>query len=505
MSEKRVEVVSGQIELENAQFAERNKKLAKLRERGQAYPNDFSRDSYAQYLHRQYGHLSHDELEQKRIQVKIAGRMMLRRLMGKASFTHIQDMTGRIQLYVARDQLAEGVYADFKHWDLGDIVGACGQLFKTKTGELTVMVNEITLLTKALRNLPDKFHGLADHEQRFRQRYLDLIVNEQTQRIFRIRSAVVNELRRFLNNHDFVEVETPMMHVLAGGAAAKPFETHHNALDMDLFLRIAPELYLKRLVVGGIERVYEINRNFRNEGISTRHNPEFTMLEFYQAYATYKELMDLTESMLRYLAEKVLGQTMINYQGHSIDLSQPFQRLTMKQAICHYCPEINSEQLENVDSAKQLAQANNITVSSTMGLGAIQTELFETLVERQLQQPTFITAYPTEVSPLARKNDQDPTITDRFEFFVGGQEVANGFSELNDPEDQAERFRQQLKEREAGHEEAMCFDEDYIIALEHGMPPCAGEGIGIDRLVMLLTDSASIRDVILFPLLKPKH
>ncbi len=438
------------------------------------------------------------------VQVKVAGRMMTRRLMGKASFAHLQDMSGRIQLYIARDHLAEGVYNEFKTWDLGDIIGASGVIFKTQTGELSIKVDEIQLLAKSLHPLPDKFHGLTDQEQRFRQRYLDLLVNDDTKRIFQIRSKLISELRKFLDEHGFIEVETPMMQPQPGGAAAKPFTTHHNAMDMELYLRIAPELYLKRLVVGGFEQVYEINRNFRNEGISTRHNPEFTMLEFYQAYKDYHYLMQFTEKMLRYLAEKVLGTLQLNYQGMAIDLSQPFQRLTMRAAILRHCPQMTAEQLDDEKQARELARKFNLGVPDSSGLGKLQSALFEAFVEEKLIQPTFITEYPAEVSPLARANDQNPFITDRFELYIAGRELANGFSELNDPEDQARRFEQQLQARAEGDEEAMIYDADYVTALEYGLPPTAGEGIGIDRLAMLFTDSASIRDVILFPLLRAK-
>lgn len=494
--------VENQID-ENEQIVQRKSKLAALRENGIAYPNDFVRDTLAQDIHHNYEAFDHDALVEKNIRVKIAGRMMTRRVMGKAAFVHLQDMSGKIQLYVARDSLPEGVYESFKHWDLGDILGAEGVVFKTKTNELSVKIDKLILLTKALRPLPDKYHGLSDQEQRFRQRYVDLIVNDDARRIFHIRSKMVAEIRRFLDSHRFMEVETPMMQVQAGGATAKPFKTHHNAMDMELFLRIAPELYLKRLVVGGFEKVYEINRNFRNEGISTRHNPEFTMIEFYQAYATYHDMMDLTEKLFRHLAETVLGQTQITYQGTQIDFSKPFARMTMKQSIMQKDPSISEKELDHLDSAKKLAQKFKIDLLPTMQLGSVQLALFEKLVERDLKQPTFITEYPAEVSPLARANDQNPFITDRFEFFCGGQEIANGFSELNDPEDQANRFHAQLKARDAGDQEAMPFDDDYITALEYGLPPTAGEGIGIDRLVMLFADCASIRDVILFPLLRP--
>ncbi|MCH9770724.1 MAG: lysine--tRNA ligase [Gammaproteobacteria bacterium] len=489
----------------NEQVAERKAKLAELRQQGNAYPNDFKRDALSADLHAEYESKDAAALEANPVQVKIAGRMLTRRVMGKASFAHIQDMSGKMQLYVARDNLPEGVYAAFKRWDLGDIVGASGVLFRTKTNELSVKVTAIKLLTKSLRPMPDKFHGLADQEQRFRQRYLDLIANEEVREIFRVRSKIIGEVRRFLDSRSFVEVETPMMQAQAGGAIARPFMTHHNALDMELYMRVAPELYLKRLVVGGFEKVYELNRNFRNEGVSTRHNPEFTMLEFYQAYADYEDMMDLTEVMFRELAKNVLGTTKLNYQGIEIDFAKPFRRLSMLDSIVEYHPEIKLMDLQDLNSAKAAAEKVKLEVHDSWGLGKIQFELFEHLVEENLSQPTFITAHPAEVSPLARANDQDPTMTDRFELYIGGREIANAFSELNDPEDQAQRFEAQLKARDAGDSEAMTFDEDYIAALEYGLPPTAGEGIGIDRLVMLFTDSASIRDVILFPLLRRKR
>lgn len=489
---------------ENEQIVQRKAKLAEMREAGQAYPNDFRRDSLAMDLHVDYDQLDTEALAEKSIQVKVAGRMMTRRLMGKASFVHLQDMSGRVQLYITRDNLPEGVYQQFKSWDLGDILTVEGELFKTKTGELSVKVHQLRLITKALRPMPDKFHGLADQEQRFRQRYLDLIVNDDSRRVFQVRSQMVASIRDFLNQRNYIEVETPMMHPMVGGAAARPFETHHNAMNMDLFLRIAPELYLKRLVVGGFERVYEINRNFRNEGISTRHNPEFTMLEFYQAYADYKDMMDMTEAMIRYLAENILGKLEIECQGTLIDLTQSFPRIGLRDSILQFNPALKPGQLDDIDQARTLANQNEIATPAHFGLGKIQMELFEKLVEKKLQQPTFITHFPKEVSPLSRANDDNDFITDRFEFYAGGQEIANGFSELNDPEDQAARFREQLKAREAGDLEAMSFDQDYITALEYGLPPTAGEGIGIDRLVMLFTNSASIRDVILFPLLREK-
>ncbi len=490
---------------ENKLIALRREKLAALREQGNAFPNDFRRNVVAGELHAEYGEKNDEELEALGVRVNVAGRLMSRRIMGKASFAHMQDMSGRIQLFVQRDNLPEGVYAEFKKgWDIGDIVGAEGQLFKTKTGELSVRVDEIRLLTKSLRPLPEKFHGLTDQEQRYRQRYLDLIMNEAVRDTFRVRTNVVQFIRNYLNMKGFLEVETPMMQVIPGGAAARPFITKHNALDMDLFLRIAPELYLKRLVVGGFEKVYEINRNFRNEGLSTRHNPEFTMLEFYEAYADFNDLMDLTEDMLRSLAQEILGTTTIVYQGDEYDFGRPFHRMTVKESILHFNSDITSDELDDIGSAKAIAERLEIPLKESYGLGKIQIEIFEKTVEDRLMHPTFITAYPTEVSPLARRNDDDPFVTDRFEFFVGGREIANGFSELNDAEDQAERFRQQVQDKEAGDMEAMHFDVDYVRALEHGLPPTAGEGIGIDRLVMLFTDSPSIRDVLLFPHMRPE-
>ncbi|RUO77354.1 lysine--tRNA ligase [Idiomarina seosinensis] len=489
----------------NEQIAQRKAKLSALRDKGIAFPNDFRRDSLASDLLQEYGEASKEELEAQGVRVKVAGRMMTRRIMGKASFATIQDMSSRIQLYVARDNLPEGLYnSEFKKWDLGDIIGASGVLFKTNTGELSVQVDDIRLLTKALRPLPDKFHGLSDQETRYRQRYLDLITNEESRSTFFVRSKVIDYIRRFLSERQFLEVETPMMQTIPGGAAARPFSTHHNALDMELFLRIAPELYLKRLVVGGFEKVFEINRNFRNEGLSTRHNPEFTMLEFYWGYADYNDLMDLTEEMLRGAAESVLGTSVFTSQGVEFDFGKPFERMTVLEAIVKYMPDVTIEQLQSREKALEIAEQVGVQVQPAWGLGKIQIEIFETVAEHRLIQPTFITAYPAEVSPLARRNDDDPFVTDRFEFFAGGRELANGFSELNDAEDQAQRFRDQVEAKEAGDDEAMFYDEDYVTALEHGMPPTAGEGIGIDRLVMLLTDSPSIRDVLLFPHMRPK-
>ncbi len=486
-------------------IAMRRNKLEEWRKLGHAYPTDFRRDTLAFHLIKQYGDQNESELEAHPIPVKIAGRMMTRRLMGKASFMHIQDMSGRIQLYIKQDDVTPAVYDVFKQWDLGDIIGAEGILFKTKTGELSVKVKKIQLLSKAVRPLPDKFHGLTDHETRYRQRYLDLIANEETRDVFMMRSKILDIIRTFLKERDFLEVETPMMQVMAGGAAATPFVTHHHALDMPLYLRIAPELYLKRLVVGGFERVFEINRSFRNEGLSTRHNPEFTMLEFYQAYADYHDLMDLTETLFRQISETVSGSLKIVYQEIEVDFSKPFERLTMKEAILRYNPDLKEADLSSRESAKKIANKLQIAVQENHGLGKIMVEIFEKTVEHRLLQPTFITAYPSEVSPLARRNNEDPFLTDRFEIFVAGREMGNGFSELNDPDQQAEAFRLQMEDKAAGNEDAMPYDADYITALEHGLPPTAGEGIGIDRLMMLFTNSPSIRDVILFPHMRPKE
>ncbi|MDF3031201.1 MAG: lysS [Moraxellaceae bacterium] len=490
----------------NKLIAERKQKLAELRAAEKvAFPNDFKRDAVAADLHRDFGTYENEALEADRKYFTIAGRIMLKRIMGKASFATIQDMSGRIQLYISKEAVGEETYNAFKKWDLGDIVGASGYVFKTKTGELSLHVEKLRLLTKSLRPLPSLHFGIADQEMKYRQRYVDLIVSDETRRAFVIRSQVVEGIRRFMSGRGFMEVETPMMHVIPGGAAAKPFATHHNALDMPLFLRIAPELYLKRLVVGGFERVFEINRNFRNEGVSTRHNPEFTMIEFYMAYADYRDLMDLTEDMLRTLAEDILGKTAVEYQGETYDFGSPFTRLSMVDSILQYNPELKREQLWDAVQAAEIIRGKlKMEVKPTWGIGKLQTVIFEETVETKLRQPTFITEYPAEVSPLARRNDDNPFITDRFEFFIGGREIANGFSELNDPEDQAERFLQQVKEKDAGDDEAMHYDADYIRALEYGLPPTAGEGIGIDRLVMLFANAPSIRDVILFPHMRPE-
>lgn len=494
---------------ENKLIAQRREKLTAIRGHaaefhGSAFPNDFRREHLAAELRAHYGDKTAEEMAETPVRVSVAGRMMAKRVMGKASFARLQDMSDWVQLFVQRDAIGEDEYKAFKGLDVGDILGAEGVLFITRTGELSVKVDRLRLLTKSLRPLPEKWHGMTDQEQRYRQRYVDLIMNPDVRETFKRRSAIVGYIRNFLIERGFLEVETPMMQVIPGGATARPFETHHNALDMRLYLRIAPELYLKRLVVGGFEKVFEINRNFRNEGLSTRHNPEFTMLEFYEAYVDYHHLMDSTEAMLRGIAEDVVGSSKISYQGEEYDFGQPFARMTVKESILHFNPDIRSEELDDLASASAIAKRLGIEIKPGYGLGKVQIEIFEKTVETRLKNPTFITAYPTEVSPLARRNDNDPFVTDRFEFFVGGREIANGFSELNDAEDQAERFRKQVEEKEAGDDEAMHFDADYVRALEHGLPPTAGEGIGIDRLVMLFTDSPSIRDVLLFPHMRPE-
>jgi lysyl-tRNA synthetase, class II len=479
----------------------RKQKLVELRTQGFDFPNAFRREHLAADLIKEYAGIEKEPLAGQQVKVAVAGRIVLRRIMGKASFFHIQDVSGRIQIYIRANDLPE-VYEQFKHWDLGDIVGVKGELFLTNTGELTVNSEEVHLLTKSLRPLPDKFHGLADQEMKYRKRYVDLIANEDSRKTFLIRSRLIQAIRQFMDQHAYLEVETPMMHPIPGGAVARPFITHHNTLDMELYLRIAPELYLKRLVVGGFERVYEINRNFRNEGISTRHNPEFTMLEFYQAYSDYNDLMAFTEHLLRYLCDTVLGSQQVEYQGALIDFTQPFARMSVKEALLKHHAGLSLEHLESVESCRAFLDSLTLPYKKTDGLGKLQLIAFEETVEHQLVQPTFITEYPTEVSPLARRSNENPEVTDRFEFFITGREIANGFSELNDAEDQAERFRKQVEDKDAGDLEAMHFDSDFIEALEYGLPPTAGEGIGIDRLVMLFTNSQSIRDVILFPQLR---
>jgi len=485
---------------ENKLIAQRREKLTVMRENGNAFPNDFRRDCLAEELHIAYDDKTKEELDELNVSVKVAGRMMAKRIMGKASFAQLQDMSGRLQLFLQRDSLPEGLYNDgFKKWDIGDIIGAEGVLFKTKTNELSVKLTNIKLLTKSLRPLPEKFHGLSDQETRYRQRYVDLLMNQEVRETFKLRSQIISYIRHFFEDRGFMDVETPMLQGIPGGATARPFETHHNALDMPMFMRIAPELYLKRLVVGGFEKVFEINRNFRNEGVSTRHNPEFTMLEFYQSYADYNDLMDITEALLHGLAKDVIGNAKIQYQGDTYDFGNKFDRMSVFESILHFNPDLTADDINTIEAARKVADKLEVQLKDSYGLGKIQIEIFEKTVEHRLMNPTFITEYPTEVSPLARRNDDNHFITDRFEFFVGGREIANGFSELNDAEDQAERFKQQVADKDAGDDEAMHYDADYIRALEHGLPPTAGEGIGIDRLVMLLTDSPSIRDVILFP------
>jgi lysyl-tRNA synthetase class 2 len=488
---------------ENKLIAERRAKLDKLRTTGVAFPNDFRRDALADQLLTAYGERPPEWFDQNIVRVKVGGRMMAKRVMGKASFAKIMDRSGQIQLFVQSALIGE-VYDEFKTWDVGDVLAAEGALFKTKTGELSVRVEKLRLLVKSLRPMPDKWHGLADQEIRYRQRYVDLIINPDSRRVFETRTRIIKYLRDYLDAMGFLEVETPMMQQIAGGASARPFVTHHNALDMNLFLRIAPELYLKRLVVGGFERVYEINRNFRNEGVSTRHNPEFTMLELYQAYADYSDLMTLVEQMCQGICDAIHGTRQIEYQGDKFDFGQPFRRVTVEDLVVHFGGGIDRAKLRDVEYLRTHCDRLGISYTPGDGAGKLQIEIFEKTAEHCLLQPTFVYAYPAEVSPLARRNDGDPFLTDRFEFYVGGREIANGFSELNDPEDQAARFREQLARKTAGDEEAMQYDADYVRALEYGLPPTAGLGIGIDRLVMLFTNAASIRDVLLFPYMRPE-
>ncbi|BBA42702.1 MULTISPECIES: lysine--tRNA ligase [Burkholderia] len=491
---------------ENQIISERREKLRALREQGVAYPNDFRPEHHAADLQAKFADSDKATLEANPVEVSVAGRMMLKRVMGKASFATVQDGSGQIQFFVTPNDVGAETYDAFKKWDLGDIVAARGVLFRTNKGELSIQCKELRLLSKALRPLPDKFHGLSDQEMRYRQRYVDLIVTPETRDTFRARTKTIASIRKFMDNAEFMEVETPMLHPIPGGAAAKPFVTHHNALDMQMFLRIAPELYLKRLIVGGFERVFEINRNFRNEGVSPRHNPEFTMMEFYAAYTDYRWLMDFTEQLIRQAAIDALGTATIQYQGRELDLAKPFHRLTITQAIQKYAPDYTDGQLSDDAFLRTELKRFGVDVSQpaflNAGIGALQLALFEETAEAQLWEPTFIIDYPVEVSPLARASDTVPGITERFELFMTGREIANGFSELNDPEDQAARFKKQVEQKDAGDEEAMFFDADYIRALEYGMPPTGGCGIGIDRLVMLLTDSPTIRDVLLFPHLR---
>jgi len=492
------------VDDDNKLIEERRAKLKALRERGFAYPNDFARAHLAADLQSRYAKLDIAALEASPVKVKIAGRIMLKRVMGKASFATIRDASGTIQIFVSDSDTGQEAHAGFKHNDIGDIIGVEGELFRTRTGELTVKARTLQLLAKSLRPLPEKFHGLTDSELRYRQRYVDLIVNEDTRRVFLARSRIVHAIRDFLLGEQFLEVETPMMQPIPGGAAARPFATHHNALDIDLYLRIAPELYLKRLVVGGFEKVFEVNRNFRNEGISTKHNPEFTMLEFYAAYTDYEYMMAVIPRMLAHTAQAALGSRRFTNQGNEIDLTRPYERLTITQAIKKYHPSVTDRLLNDRSALIGRLTELGIAYRAADGIGGLQLTLFENTVEDKLIQPTFIVDYPTEVSPLARASARNPDIAERFELYIAGREIANGFSELNDPEDQAERFARQARQKEAGDAEAMHYDADFIRALEYAMPPASGAGIGIDRLVMLMTDSPSIRDVILFPLLRPE-
>ncbi|QAX81835.1 lysine--tRNA ligase [Candidatus Pseudomonas adelgestsugas] len=485
---------------ENSLIALRKEKLAAVRAKGNVFPNNFRRNNYCNTLHNQYADKTKEELADAAIQVKVAGRIMLNR----GSFIVIQDMTGRIQIYVNRKTLPEETLISVKKWDIGDIIAAEGTIARSRKGDLYVKITSVSLLTKSLRPLPDKHHGLTDTEQRYRQRYVDLIVNEDARQTFRVRSKVIAYIRNFLMQRDFLEVETPMLHTIPSGAAAKPFKTHHNALNMEMSLRIAPELYLKRLVVGGFEKVFEINRNFRNEGISPRHNPEFTMLEFYQAFTDYEDNMDLTEELFRELAQLVLGSTDVPYGDKVFHFGEPFVRLSVFDSILKYNPDLTADDLTDINKARAIAKKVCTSLFGFESLGKLQVIIFEKLVEHKLEQPHFITQYPFEVSPLARRNNDNPNLTNRFELFIGGREIANAYSELNDAEDQAERLMAQVIEKDAGNDEAMHYDADFIRALEYGMPPTAGEGIGIDRLVMLLTNSPSIRDVILFPHMRPQ-
>ncbi|AXT45359.1 MULTISPECIES: lysine--tRNA ligase [Chromobacterium] len=489
---------------ENQIMAERRQKLKSIREQRIAFPNDFKRSHFAQVLQDTHAGKEKEALEAEKIEVAVAGRMMLKRVMGKASFATLQDGSGRIQAYISNDGVGEELHAEFKHWDLGDIVAVKGTLFKTKTGELTVQASEVRLLSKNIRPLPEKFHGITDQETKYRQRYADLIMNEDSRQTFIKRSKIIQKVRDVMVGEGYLEVETPMMHPIPGGAAAKPFVTHHNALDMPLYLRIAPELYLKRLVVGGLERVFEINRNFRNEGMSTRHNPEFTMIEFYEAYSDYQRMMEMTETIIRECALVSCGSTTVSYQGKEVDLGKPFDRFTIVGAIKHYNPQYTDAQL--ADAAWVASEIKRLggKLPPAPGLGSLQLALFEECAESLLWNPTFIIDYPVEVSPLARGSDSKPGLTERFELFIVGREHANGYSELNDPEDQAARFLSQVAQKDAGDDEAMHYDADYIRAMEYGLPPTGGCGIGIDRLVMLLTDAPSIRDVILFPQMRPE-
>ena len=489
---------------QNELLALRRAKLDDLRSKGNAFPNNFKRNALAADLHSSYDSFKASELEKEKVAVSVAGRIMLQRIMGKASFITLQDLSGQIQVYIKSDNVDEETYKEFKKWDLGDVVGIKGKLFKTKTNELTVEAESIFLLTKSLRPLPEKHVGLVDTEQRYRKRYLDLLTNEESLMVFKTRSKLISEIRNIFHEEGYLEVETPMMQPVPGGAAARPFVTHHNALNMDLYLRVAPELYLKRLVIGGLERVFEINRNFRNEGLSTKHNPEFTMLEYYTAYADYKDQMDFMQTLLNTLAKRVLGKSVIETEGNKYDLSKPFERMTLIESIVKYLG-VDKGKLEDRKELEKIAKKLNVEKIKDVSNGKLLVEIFEKGVEDKLDQPTFIEGYPKDVSPLSRTQDEDSNYVERFELFIGGTEIANGFSELNDPDEQSERFKQQVEQRASGDQEAMEFDEDYVEALEYGLPPCAGVGVGIDRLVMLFTGRSSIKDVLLFPQLKPKR
>ena len=506
MSEHEAAAPGAEPQDENRLIAERRAKLDALRARGIAYPNDFRPDAFAADLQREFDGCDAESIEAAQRRVRVAGRLVLKRVQGKVSFAQLQDMTGRIQLFVHQGTLGDAGYEAFREWDVGDILGCEGPLMRTRTGELSLKCESLRLLSKSLRPLPDKWHGLADVETRYRQRYADLILNADARRVFELRARTIRFIRDFLESPErrFMEVETPMMHPIPGGAAARPFVTHHNALDLQMYLRVAPELYLKRLVVGGFERVYEINRNFRNEGVSTRHNPEFTMLELYQAYASYDEVMDLTEAMVRDAGRAAAGRTDLTWEGQPIDLGPAFRRWRLEDAVRHHNPQLSAADVRDRDALARLCETLRIHVKREFGWGKLLLEIFEKTVEGSLVQPTFITSYPTEVSPLARASDADAGVTDRFELFIGGREMANGFSELNDPEDQAERFRAQMTQKDAGDLEAMHFDADYIRALEYGLPPTGGLGVGIDRLVMFYADVPSIRDVLLFPYMRPE-
>ena len=489
---------------QNELLALRRAKLDDLRSKGNAFPNNFKRNALAADLHSSYDSFKASELEKEKVAVSVAGRIMLQRIMGKASFITLQDLSGQIQVYIKSDNVDDETYKEFKKWDLGDVVGIKGKLFKTKTNELTVEAESIFLLTKSLRPLPEKHVGLVDTEQRYRKRYLDLLTNEESLMVFKTRSRLISEIRNIFHEEGYLEVETPMMQPVPGGAAARPFVTHHNALNMDLYLRVAPELYLKRLVIGGLERVFEINRNFRNEGLSTKHNPEFTMLEYYTAYADYKDQMDFMQTLLNTLAKRVLGKSVIETEGNKYDLSKPFERMTLIESIVKYLG-VDKGKLEDRKELEKIAKKLNVEKIKDVSNGKLLVEIFEKGVEDKLDQPTFIEGYPKDVSPLSRTQDEDSNYVERFELFIGGTEIANGFSELNDPDEQSERFKQQVEQRASGDQEAMEFDEDYVEALEYGLPPCAGVGVGIDRLVMLFTGRSSIKDVLLFPQLKPKR